>query len=108
MSAVRMSVPVFFRRKIPFWASGLCFSLCAFVVGTILQEFWRGAKVRRKNTGTDILTALIGLVGRNKRRYGGYIVHVGIVLIFLGVAGNRARKDTQVLLTPGAHNTVRR
>src|SRR5215510_1161520 len=69
---------------IPFWASGLCFALCGLVVGTIGQEFWRGAKIRRKNTGTDIFTALIGLVGRNKRRYGGYIVHVGIVLIFFG------------------------
>ena len=54
---------------------------------TIVQEFWRGANVRRRNTGTDFFTALIGLVGRNKRRYGGYIVHVGIVLIFLGFAG---------------------
>src|SRR5215510_7032994 len=70
------------------WASLTCFALCTFVTVTILQEFWRGARVRRKNTGTDLLTALIGLVGRNKRRYGGYIVHVGIVLIFLGFAGN--------------------
>jgi cytochrome c-type biogenesis protein CcmF len=97
-----------FLLKIPFWASGLCFSLCAFVVGTILQEFWRGAKVRRKNTGTDILTALIGLVGRNKRRYGGYIVHVGIVLIFLGFAGNGSKKDSQVLLSPGQKTTIGR
>ena len=44
--------------------------------------------VRRRNTGTDFFTALVGLVGRNKRRYGGYIVHLGIVLIFLGFAGN--------------------
>ena len=35
-------------------------------------------------TGTDIVTAMIGLVARNKRRYGGYIVHLGVVLIFLG------------------------
>ena len=40
-----------------------------------------------RSTGTDLFTALIGLVGRNKRRYGGYIVHVGIVLMFLGFAG---------------------
>jgi cytochrome c-type biogenesis protein CcmF len=33
------------------WASGLCFALCAFVLGTIVQEFWRGANVRRRNTG---------------------------------------------------------
>src|SRR4051812_9672319 len=69
------------------WAPLTCFALCAFVTGTITQEFWRGAQVRRKNTGTDLFTALVGLVGRNKRRYGGYIVHLGIVLIFLGFAG---------------------
>jgi cytochrome c-type biogenesis protein CcmF len=87
--------------RIPFWASGLCFAICGFVTATITQEFWRGAKVRRKNTGTDILTALVGLVGRNKRRYGGYIVHIGIVLIFLGFGGNGTKKDEQVLLKPG-------
>jgi cytochrome c-type biogenesis protein CcmF len=59
------------------WASGLCFAFSAFVAGTIGQEFWRGARVRQGATGTDILTALIGLVARNKRRYGGYIIHVG-------------------------------
>src|SRR5258705_3140193 len=53
------------------WASGLCFALCAMVMATILQEFFRGANVRRRNTGTDILTALVGLVRRNKRPYGG-------------------------------------
>ena len=66
----------------------LCFAFSAFVVGTIAQEFWRGARVRQGATGTDILTAAIGLVARNKRRYGGYIIHVGVVLIFLGFAGN--------------------
>jgi cytochrome c-type biogenesis protein CcmF len=71
------------------------------VVGTIGQEFLRGAAIRRKNTGTDIFTALVGLVGRNKRRYGGYIVHVGIVLIFFGFAGNARKLDEQVNLKVG-------
>jgi cytochrome c-type biogenesis protein CcmF len=84
------------------WAPLTCFALCAFVVGTIGQEFWRGAQIRRKNTGTDLFTALVGLVGRNKRRYGGYIVHVGIVLIFLGFAGNAYKRDQQVLLNRAA------
>ena len=75
------------RARRPRLGVGACFALCAFVVGTILQEFCRGARVRQGATGTDIFTALIGLVGRNKRRYGGYIVHVGIVLMFLGFAG---------------------
>src|SRR6185503_5243585 len=78
---------------IPLWASGLCFALCGYVVGTVVQEFWRGGKIRRKNTGTDMVTAIIGLVGRNKRRYGGYIVHVGVVLICLGFAGTGSKKD---------------
>ncbi|HUK35179.1 MAG TPA: cytochrome c-type biogenesis CcmF C-terminal domain-containing protein, partial [Vicinamibacterales bacterium] len=88
------------------WASLICFALCAFVSATILQEFWRGAKVRRKNTGTDLATALIGLVARNKRRYGGYIVHVGIVLIFLGFAGNAYKRDVTKVLQPGQQMTV--
>jgi cytochrome c-type biogenesis protein CcmF len=83
------------------WSSGLCFALCAMVTTTIVQEFVRGAAVRRAATGTDIVTALIGLVGRSKRRYGGYIVHVGVVLIFLGFAGEGFKKDVQALMKPG-------
>jgi cytochrome c-type biogenesis protein CcmF len=83
------------------WSSGLCFALCAFVVGTVLQEFWRGAGVRSGATGTDRFTALVGLVGRNKRRYGGYIVHLGVVLIFLGFAGKGFKLEEKASLTPG-------
>jgi cytochrome c-type biogenesis protein CcmF len=82
------------------WSSGLCFGLCAFVTVTILQEFWRGARVRQSATGTDTFTALVGLVARSRRRYGGYIVHVGIVLAFLGFAGNGSKSDVQVTLKP--------
>jgi len=90
-----------FALGVRVWTSGLCFALCAFVTGTISQEFWRGARVRQGATGTDVFTALIGLVARNKRRYGGYIVHIGIVLIFLGFAGEGFKQDEQVLLKPG-------
>jgi cytochrome c-type biogenesis protein CcmF len=88
------------------WVSGICFALCGFVAATIVQEFWRGANVRRGATGTDVLTALIGLVGRNKRRYGGYIVHLGIVLIFFGFAGEGFKKKEMVILKPGQQVTV--
>ena len=91
---------------IPFWSSGLCFSLCAFVMWTILQEFWRGAGVRRGATGTDLFTALVGLVARSKRRYGGYIVHVGIVLAFLGFAGGGYERQEINELLPGESMTV--
>ncbi|MGH9254159.1 MAG: cytochrome c-type biogenesis CcmF C-terminal domain-containing protein [Vicinamibacterales bacterium] len=88
------------------WTSGICFALCGFVAGTMGQEFWRGARVRQDATGTDMFTALIGLVARNKRRYGGYIVHMGIVLLFLGFAGEGFKQDEQVLLKPGQQTQV--
>ena len=88
------------------WSSGLCFALCGFVTATIAQEFWRGARVRQAGTGTDVLTAVVGLVGRNKRRYGGYVVHLGIVLIFFGFAGDGFKQEEQVLLKPGEKATV--
>src|SRR6187399_2251107 len=88
------------------WSAGICFALCFFVTASIVQEFWRGARVRQEGTGTDVLTALIGLVDRNKRRYGGYIVHLGIVLAFLGFAGDGFKREEQVLLKPGQQTTV--
>ncbi len=83
------------------WVSGICFALCGFVVGTVGQEFVRGAIVRQGVTGTDIVTAMIGLVMRSRRRYGGYVVHLGIVLMMLGFAGAGYRQTEQVLLSPG-------
>jgi cytochrome c-type biogenesis protein CcmF len=90
------------------WTSGICFGLCAFVAGTIAQEFWRGTMVRKNSTKSDFLTALIGLVARSRRRYGGYIVHVGVVLIFLGFAGEGYKQEEQVLLKAGQQVTVGR
>jgi cytochrome c-type biogenesis protein CcmF len=88
------------------WASAACFALSALVLATIVQEFARGAYVRRQATGTDYLTALVGLVARSKRRYGGYIVHLGIVLMFLGFAGAGFKVDQQVALSPGQMTKV--
>ena len=90
------------------WVSGICFALCGFVVGTVGQEFVRGAIVRRGVTGTDPLTAMIGLVMRSRRRYGGYVVHLGIVLMMLGFAGSGYRQTEQVLLGTGEQVDVGR
>jgi cytochrome c-type biogenesis protein CcmF len=90
------------------WMSGVCFALCGMVAGTMVQEFWRGALVRQQSTGTDIFTALVGLVGRNKRRYGGYIVHFGVVFIFLGFAGEGFKEEQQRLFKPGESTTIGR
>src|SRR4051812_32702409 len=65
-SAAVVTGIVLYVLGIRVWASTTCFGLCAFVAGTITQEFIRGGNVRRRNTGTDLFTAIIGLVGRNK------------------------------------------
>jgi cytochrome c-type biogenesis protein CcmF len=91
---------------VPFWAAGLCFALCAFVTVTILQEFLRGAAVRRQATGSDLFTSLIGLFARSRRRYGGYVIHLGIVLVFLGFAGNGFKREEQVKLKQGQQVVV--
>ena len=88
------------------WSSGLCFALCAFVLGTITQEFVRGAGVRREATGTDFFTAMVGLFGRSRRRYAGYIVHLGIVVMFFGFAGEGFKQEQQLNVKVGEQITV--
>ena len=67
--------------------AALAFGACAFVVGAILLEFARGVGVRRRS-GIGWVAALHGLIAANRRRYGGYIVHLGIVVFALGVIGS--------------------
>ncbi|HTL38467.1 MAG TPA: cytochrome c-type biogenesis CcmF C-terminal domain-containing protein, partial [Kofleriaceae bacterium] len=71
--------------KIP--VSLINFGLIAFVLTSIGQEFVRGVSVRRKQTGSDPFTSLIGLMLVKRRKYGGYIVHLGIAVMFFGFAG---------------------
>jgi cytochrome c-type biogenesis protein CcmF len=79
----------------------LCFVLSGFVLGTIAQELWRGAGVRGRSLGVGRLTALIGLVAKSKRRYGGYTVHAGMVFVFLGLAGGAFKHEIEAALSKG-------
>ena len=63
------------------------FTLAAGVITAITAEFLRGASVVRTQTGKSLLASTVLLVRRNTRRYGGYIVHFGIVVMFIGIAG---------------------
>jgi cytochrome c-type biogenesis protein CcmF len=65
----------------------MSFSLAVFVIVTLLSEFGRAARARRRNTGENLVSALVGITSTNKRRYGGYIVHFGFVLLMLGFTG---------------------
>ncbi len=73
----------------------ICFILCVFVTATIVQEFYRGAKVVRIRFGASWLASCVDLTLRNTRRYGGYIVHLGMVLIFIGLAGQAFNKEVE-------------
>jgi len=79
----------------------VCLILSVFVVLTIFAEFFRGARVLAARENTNLLTAVGSLTMRNTRRYGGYVVHFGIVLIFIGIAGSAFNKDTQAELNVG-------
>ncbi|WP_366923586.1 heme lyase CcmF/NrfE family subunit [Metallumcola ferriviriculae] len=71
----------------------LAFLVATFVMLTILQEFYRGVRVRRRMTEEGFLTAFGRLMTRNRRRYGGYTIHLGIILISLAIIGSGAYKQ---------------
>src|SRR3954470_15605122 len=80
----------------------IMFTFVAFVLSAVGQEFWRGARARRVVAGESLPVALVQLVARNRRRYGGYTVHVGLALLLLGVAASSAFVDQRdVRLSPG-------
>ena len=66
----------------------MAFTFLFFTVYSLFMEFWMGTRARQRMTGEKALQALNALIGKNKRRYGGYIVHFGMVLIFFGFAGS--------------------
>jgi cytochrome c-type biogenesis protein CcmF len=77
------------------------FLLCAFVLATVAMEFYKGASAIRAKSGTNLISGMVELTHRNTRRYGGYIVHVGIVLMFVGFTGAAFNQDTKKELGPG-------
>jgi len=83
---------VFGFREIYSW---ICLILCVFVASTVGLEFYRGAKVIRARSGASFVTSAIELTMRNTRRYGGYIVHMGMVFVFIGLAGAAFKRDLQ-------------
>jgi len=85
----------------------MAFSIGGFVLGTVVQEFARGTRARHRQYGEAIPIALVQLLSRNRRRYGGYIVHVAIVMLFVAFAGMAFKTETQATLRPGETATLR-
>lgn len=82
-------------------------TLAGFVLGTIAQEFTRGVRARVRMHGEGLLVGLARLVGRNRRRYGGYIVHVAIVIYFVAFSGMAFRVTREATLDVGESTEIR-
>jgi len=77
------------------------FGISTFVLTVIAVEFWKGTKARSRIEGEGILPAFLHLISRNRRRWGGYIVHVGVVLVFTAFAGRAFEVEIRKGLNPG-------
>ncbi|MEO7999760.1 MAG: cytochrome c-type biogenesis CcmF C-terminal domain-containing protein, partial [Gemmatimonadaceae bacterium] len=83
------------------WYALVTYLLAGFVFGTIGQEFYKGIGARRRMYEEKLHTASFRLVTRNRRRYGGYIVHFGVVVIFCAFGGLMFRKEYAPTLKQG-------
>lgn len=90
------------------WYALIAFFVCGFVLSTILYEWFRGTRARHRMRAENYLKAFWGLIGANKPRYGGYIVHIGIVLLAIGVVGSSFYSvEKEATLKPGESMTIK-
>jgi cytochrome c-type biogenesis protein CcmF len=83
------------------WYAVAVVAFSAFVAATVVQEMWRGTRARMRSKGVGPVAGLVGLVSRNRRRYGGYIVHLGVLAVFAGIAGSMFQIEQEARLSPG-------
>ena len=102
IAAGLLIVPVLFVVGMRNPAGFIGIAALTFVFAGIVQEYVRGVRARKQATGEPTFTALVNLVRRNGRRYGGYIVHIGMLLIALGIIGNEFfQSEGEANLKPG-------
>jgi cytochrome c-type biogenesis protein CcmF len=89
------------------WYVLTALSLAAFVMGTIIVEFRRGMNARRHMVSEPRAKALVNLVAKNNRRYGGYVIHVGVIVAFVGIVGSSFfRTEVKKSVHPGESFTI--
>jgi cytochrome c-type biogenesis protein CcmF len=77
----------------------IVFALSAFVITAIATEFLKGARVVQNQTGLNLFSSILQLTQRNTRRYGGYLVHFGVVLIFVGICGQAFNSSKEMTMS---------
>jgi cytochrome c-type biogenesis protein CcmF len=108
LAALAMLVAAFTLIPISSSPATVALFCCAvFVFAAVGQEFWRGWRVRRATSSDTPPLALLSMIRRNRRRYGGYIVHVGVAVLFIGVGASATfQRSHYVELKPGQSNVV--
>ena len=112
--SIRYPTIASFSLMVPVLLSGyrtpaalLGFWLCALVGSVTLFEFWRGTQARHRRYSESYPLALVNLAARNRRRYGGYIIHLGVILMAIGVIGIEIfQSETQGTIRQGEQMTL--
>jgi cytochrome c-type biogenesis protein CcmF len=105
--AALILVATLFFLGIREWYALIAFSVCSFVLSTILYEWFRGTRARHRIRAENYLKAFFGLIGANRPRYGGYIVHIAIILIAIGIIGSSFYNvEKEVTIMPGESVTI--
>lgn len=76
-------------------------TLIVFVLAVIVMEFYRGTVARNRMTGEGVANSFVNLIWKNKRRYGGYIIHIGLAMIFVAFVGGPFKQEAEKSLKPG-------
>lgn len=98
---------LYFAANIKIWGALIGFGLCAFTLTATLIEYGRGVSARHRSRGESYPVALWTLIQRNRRRYGGYMVHIGVILVAIGIIGSRFYQvETQQNLAVGESMTI--
>jgi len=82
-------------QQVSYFYSLMTITLSVLVAATVLSEFIRGGRVIARHTGSGLLPGMVKLTRRNSRRYGGYIVHFGVIVIMIGFAGSAFNQDVE-------------
>ena len=103
---VGLTVIAIFGLEPGYWAIS-CWGLAGFVLTTITQEYTQAVRARMRRLNENIGTALLTLLSRNQRRYGGYIVHAGFVILMLGISGAAFNEQQLNNVRPGDSAEIR-